>query len=109
MLCERNQCILTLSSPLHLLIEVGCFILLPVDHCGWLAANGEIRALLVVERYPLSVVKADNARSSINHLDVVRSLPPIKTGKQKFGLEQTFNGIFTGLRRATCHESIVMW
>jgi len=41
-----------LSYSLHLLIGVGCFISLPIDH-GWRsAAKGGVWALVVVEGHP---------------------------------------------------------
>ena len=43
-----------LSYSLLLLIGVGCFISQPIDHSGWFAAKGRMRALLVVELHPLS-------------------------------------------------------
>lgn len=43
-----------LSYSLHLLIGLGCVISLPVDHSGWFAAKGGMRALVVVELDPLS-------------------------------------------------------
>ncbi|MCI2395010.1 hypothetical protein MN186_11130 [Aliiroseovarius sp. N1F302] len=38
-----------LSYSLHLLIGVGCFISLPVDHSGWFAAKGGMWAVVIVE------------------------------------------------------------
>ncbi|WP_370571113.1 hypothetical protein, partial [Phaeobacter sp. SYSU ZJ3003] len=43
-----------LSYSLHLLIGLGCFISLPIDHSGWLAAKGGMWALAVLELDPLS-------------------------------------------------------
>lgn len=43
-----------LSCSLHLLIGLGCFISLLVDHSVWFAAKGGMRALVAVERDPLS-------------------------------------------------------
>lgn len=39
---------------MHLLIGLGCFISLPIDHSGWLAAKGGMWALAVVELDPLA-------------------------------------------------------
>jgi hypothetical protein len=42
-----------LGYSLHLLIGVGCFISLPVDHSGWFAAKGGMWAFVIVELDPL--------------------------------------------------------
>jgi len=36
-----------ISYSLHLLIRVGCFIYLPVDHSGWFAAKGILLSALM--------------------------------------------------------------
>jgi hypothetical protein len=42
-----------LSCSLHVLIFLGCFISLPLDHSEWFAAKRGMRALVVVELNPL--------------------------------------------------------
>ena len=42
-----------LSYSLLLLIRVGSFTSLPIEHSWWFAAKGRMRALLVVELHPL--------------------------------------------------------
>jgi hypothetical protein len=41
-----------LSYSLHLLIGVGCFNLVPVDHGGWLAAKSGMQAFVIVKVDP---------------------------------------------------------
>jgi len=54
---------------LHLLIGVGCFISLLIDHSRWFAATDRIRALLVVGRDPFQTSAPASDPVSAKRLD----------------------------------------
>jgi len=39
---------------LHLLIGLGCFVSLSIDHSGWFAAKGGMWAVVLLDVHPLS-------------------------------------------------------